>query len=187
MSLDGVLMRSRASIDRFRHARDVGDVDAVGRHQPDVGRIRLAVAAEAIAAEREGERGETGVVRRIGEAIDARRQQAGQRCRAGTDRGICWSRPRARTAPARSGRRPPAGSGIAPGLAAKPLASANCRAGAGKPVADRLPCRFGRESDGDGRRGRRGLEYGMHAVSRSSVEGRGDVSHPPRAVEPRPN
>ena len=63
---------------RFRHPRDVGGIDAVRRHQPDVGPFCLAVAAEAVAAEREGERGEARVMRRVGEAIDAGRQQAGQ-------------------------------------------------------------------------------------------------------------
>ena len=94
------------------HARDIGDVDAVRRHQPDVGRIRLAVAAEAIAAERKGERRKPRVVRRIGEAIDARRQQARQQARVGTGRGIWRPRPRGRTPPARSLRPPRAASGM---------------------------------------------------------------------------
>ena len=64
---------------RFRHPRDVGDVDAVGRHQPHLGLIRLAIAAEAITPERKRERGQARVMRRVGEAIDARRQQARQR------------------------------------------------------------------------------------------------------------
>ena len=54
------------------------DVDAIGRYQPDVRCVRFAVAAESITAERKGEHGETRVVRRIGEAIDAWRQQTGQ-------------------------------------------------------------------------------------------------------------
>ena len=80
----------------LRHPRDIGDVDAVGRHQPDVGRILLAVAAEAIAAERKGQRGEPRIVRRVGEAIGARRQQARQR--AGPERiaGFAGRRPRGR-------------------------------------------------------------------------------------------
>ena len=41
--------------------------------------MRLAVAGELIAAEREGKRAEPRIVRRIGETVSAGRQQAGQR------------------------------------------------------------------------------------------------------------
>ena len=62
----------------IRHAIDLGGVDAVRRHQPDVGAVRLAVTGEAVAAEREGERRQSCIVRCIGKAIGARRQQARQ-------------------------------------------------------------------------------------------------------------
>ena len=141
----------------LRHSRDVGDVDAVGRHQLDVGRVRLAVAAEAVTAERKGERGEPRVVRRIGEAIDARRQQAGQR--AGPEQVAGFA---ARVLEAEHDLRdlPSAAGSVrqAPGFAAKPFACANCRA-RGKVGGDRLPCRLGRERDRNGRCGGRGLEH----------------------------
>ena len=77
-----VVGRRVDEIARQRHAfDDAGEivaVDAVGQHQPHVARFRLAVAGELIGAEREGERGEPRVMRRIGEAVGARRQQAGQ-------------------------------------------------------------------------------------------------------------
>ena len=116
---------------RFRHPHDIGDVDAVGRHQPDVRRIGLAIAAEAVAAEREGERGEPRIVRRVGEAIDARRQQARQR--AGPEQVARFapssSRPNSTCAicPSAAGR-----IRHLPGLAVKSLAAANCRAGSGR-------------------------------------------------------
>ena len=79
MSFDGVLMRSRASA----AASAIRAISATsmpsGGTSRTVGRVRLAVAAEAVAAEREGERRQPRIVRRIGEAIDARRQQARQR------------------------------------------------------------------------------------------------------------
>ena len=65
----------------IRHAIDLGRVDAVGRYQPDGGAVSLAVAGEAVAAERKGERRQPRIVRGIGKAIDARRQQAGQGAR----------------------------------------------------------------------------------------------------------
>ncbi len=64
---------------RVCHSRDIGGVDAIGRYQPDVGRFGFAVAAEAIAAEREGEDREPDIVRRVGKTIDPRRQQARQK------------------------------------------------------------------------------------------------------------
>ena len=78
MSLAGVLIRSRASVDALGDAGEVVAVDAVGQHQPDVLVLGLAVAREAIGAEREGERGEPRIVRRIGEPIGAGRQQRRQ-------------------------------------------------------------------------------------------------------------
>ena len=64
--------------------RQVVAVDALRQFEPHLLALGLAVAGEAVAAEREGERGEPGVVRRIGEAVGARRQHVGQRARAGT-------------------------------------------------------------------------------------------------------
>ena len=63
----------------IRHPRNIGDVDAVRRHQPDLGRFRLPVSAKTITAECESERREVGLIGGdIGETIDARRQQTRQ-------------------------------------------------------------------------------------------------------------
>lgn len=51
-------------------------------NEADLGAIGLAVPGEAVAAEREGECGEPCILRCIGEAIDARRQEAGQGARS---------------------------------------------------------------------------------------------------------
>ena len=58
MSLAGVLMRSRASVTPSAMRRQIVAVDAVGQHQPHRLVLRLAIAREAVGAEREGERGE---------------------------------------------------------------------------------------------------------------------------------
>src|SRR5260370_21897123 len=57
--IDEIAGKSR----RFRHSRDGRNVDAVGRHQLDTRGIRLAIATEAITAERKRKRVKTGVVR----------------------------------------------------------------------------------------------------------------------------
>ena len=148
---------------RLRHAGDVGGIDAIRRHQPDPGRIVLAVAAEAIAAERKGQRRQPQIMRRVGETVDAGRQQPGQGARpeqvarfagrvldteqdlrdASVSRRECQAR--ARLASKSIGQRE------LPGL----------RRQAG---ADRFPGRLGGKGDRGGGSGRRGLEYGMHAV-----------------------
>ena len=66
---------------RLGKAVQLRGIDTVGRNEAHVRRLGLAIAAEAVAAEREGERGEPDIVRRIGEAVGARRQQAGQGAR----------------------------------------------------------------------------------------------------------
>ena len=63
---------------RFGDPDDVCDVDALGRHEPDLGRLGFAVTSEPIAAERKGEHRQSRIVRRIGETVDAGRQQMGQ-------------------------------------------------------------------------------------------------------------
>ena len=62
-------------------ARQIVAIDAVGQHQPHRLVLGLAVAREAVGAEREGQRGEPRIVRRIGEAVGAGRQHAGQQAR----------------------------------------------------------------------------------------------------------
>src|SRR5450631_679354 len=101
-------------------------------------------------------------MRRIGEAIDARRQQARQR--AGPEQVAEFAgrvlkaeqyvrnlsiRGGQREARARLGRKA-IGQRELPGLRRKRR-------------ANRLPCRLGRKRNGNGCRGRRGLEYGLHA------------------------
>ena len=78
MSFAGVLIRSRASATPSAMRESVGAVDAVRNYELRAVRIRLAVARELVGAEREGERRKPRVVRRVGEAIGAGRQQAGQ-------------------------------------------------------------------------------------------------------------
>ncbi len=144
----------------IRHAADLGCVDAVRRHQPDLGAVRLAIAGEAVAAEREGERRQSRIVRCIGKAIGARRQQARQGARpeqvarSGAlvldpeqhlrDRAV-----RARAAPdsrpAWRQRRWRWRTGAAPAAAFRATA---------------IPARFGDEGDRDGGGGR--LEDGRH-------------------------
>jgi hypothetical protein len=63
-------------VGRLRHACDVGGVDAIRQYEFDLRCIRFAVPAEAVGAERKGERRKARVVRRVREAIGARRQQA---------------------------------------------------------------------------------------------------------------
>ena len=114
----------------FRHPGDVGGIDAVGRHQPDVGRIRLAVTAEAVAAERKGKRRPDGchAAHWRSDRCPAAAGRAARR--AGTGRAelrASSSSPNSTCAiwPSAAGR-----IRHLPGLAVKPLASANCRAGA---------------------------------------------------------
>ena len=97
MSLAGVLMRSRASVTPSAMRDEVGAVDAVGQLEPHRLVVRLAVAREAVGAEREGERGEPRVVRRVGEAVGAGRQQAGQAARQEAVLVAACRRLRART------------------------------------------------------------------------------------------
>ena len=77
-----IVRRRVDQIARERHAvgdaREVGAVDALGNFELRAARIGLAVARELVAAEREGQRGKARIVRRVGEAIGAGRQQAGQ-------------------------------------------------------------------------------------------------------------
>ena len=119
MSLAGVLMRSRASVTASADAAQLVAVDAV-RAAPGCTsvRLRLAVAGEAVGAEREGERGEARIVRRVGEAIGAGRQQPGKR--PGRNGSRPWpARPPGRTARRRCRPLPTADSRYWPGLGSK--------------------------------------------------------------------
>ena len=114
--------------DAFDDAREFVAVDAVGQREPRPPcRLGLAVAGEAIGAEREGERGEARVVRRIGEAIGAGAAAGRAARRAGTDR--CGSSA-ALEPEQHAGRcRRSAGSiRCRPGCGSKPAASAKARA-----------------------------------------------------------
>ena len=82
MSFDGVLMRSRASVTPSTMRLRSSPSTPSGTTKPRLARLRLAVAGELIGVEREGERGEPRVMRRVGEAVGARRQQSGQLPRA---------------------------------------------------------------------------------------------------------
>ena len=74
MSFAGVLMRSRASVTPSTMRCKILAVDALRQFELDRARFGLAVAREAVGAEREGERRKPRVVRLVGEAIDAVRQ-----------------------------------------------------------------------------------------------------------------
>ena len=59
-------------------AAEIGAVDVAGELELHLLLVLLAIAAEAIAAEREGERRQLRIVRGIAEAVGAGREQAGQ-------------------------------------------------------------------------------------------------------------
>ena len=81
MSFAGMLIRSRASAAASAIRLSSSPSSSLDKQQLDVRRLRLAVAREAIAAEREGERRKARIVRRVGEAVDAGRQQSRQLAR----------------------------------------------------------------------------------------------------------
>jgi hypothetical protein len=80
-----IVRRRIDEVARERHARgdarELGAVDAVGNRQLCPVRLGLAVAGELVGAEREGERRKPRVVRRIGKAPGAGRQQQRQAAR----------------------------------------------------------------------------------------------------------
>jgi len=78
----------RRRVDEIARQRDAVDdageifaVDVAGELELHLFRVLLAIAGEAVGAEREGERGEPRVVRGVGEAIGARRQRRRERTR----------------------------------------------------------------------------------------------------------
>ena len=112
MSFAGVLMRSRASVDALDHARQIRASTPSGTTSRTLRSSGLAVAREAVGAEREGERGEPRVVRCVCETIEAGRQADRRGCPAGTDRECRRDFP-GRTARRRARRRNPAAPGTA--------------------------------------------------------------------------
>ena len=97
-----------------------------------------------------------GIVRSVREAIDAGRQQAGNDAGRKRSRLLASSSMPNITAaivPSAVGR-DQAFSGLGRKIIGAGKLPCRCR----KLVADRVPCRFGRENDGDRRSGRRGLE-----------------------------
>ena len=77
-SLAGVLTRSRPNATARGDRLEPRRVDPVGRDQPrPLGRVG-AVALEAVEAEQERQRRQLRLVRRVGEAIGARRQSRGE-------------------------------------------------------------------------------------------------------------
>ena len=82
MSFDGVLIEIARERHGFGDAGQIRAVDAVRHGEADIALVLdFAIAREPISAEREGERGEPRVVRRIGETIDAGRQETGEAAR----------------------------------------------------------------------------------------------------------
>ena len=146
-------------IDGLGGARELGAVDAVGNFDAHLVR-RLAVADEAVGAERNRERGKARVMGRVGEAIGAARQHAGERAgQEGIDRLALL--PPVRTARRRGCRRARAGTHGAPATAR----SRGHGEGAGARIearADVAPGRSGHEPDRNGRGGAAGHEGRMH-------------------------
>ena len=77
-----IVRRRIDEIARQRHAFDdalqIVAIEALRQIELDLARFGLAVAREAVGAEREGERGKPRIVRLVGEAIDAVRQMLRQ-------------------------------------------------------------------------------------------------------------
>ncbi len=73
-----VVRRRVDEVARQRHRLDdafhVRPIEARRQIELDVASVRLAVAREAVSAEREGERRQTDIVRIVGEAVGSRRQ-----------------------------------------------------------------------------------------------------------------
>ena len=147
---------------RLRHPRDIGDVDAVGRHQPDIGPVRLAITAEAIAPKGKGQRREPHIMRRIGKAIDARRQQAGQGAGpeqvAGFAALVLEAENDLRDLPVGRGQRQ-----AFAGLGGEVVGRRKLPGLLGKLPGDHGPCGLGSENDRNGSGVGRGLERGLHA------------------------
>ena len=108
MSFDGVLIRSRAMVmpsamrDRSAASTPSGITSVASLL------LALSIAAEAIAAEREGERRQPRIMRCIGESIDAGRQQPGQisgQQRVGAFLVLLQAEQEAGEAPLRGGQR----------------------------------------------------------------------------------
>ena len=103
-------------------------VDIAGQFQPDVLLVLLAVAGEAIGAERKGERRQPRIVRSVGEAVGPGREQVCTAPPDGTGRGAGRPGVRGRRGPRSS---PPSGEGrirCRPAFGSNPEASANARA-----------------------------------------------------------
>ncbi len=81
MSFAGMLMRSRARQAASAMRLSSSPSSSLDKQQLDVRRIGLAVAREAVAAERERERRKARIVRRVGKTVDAGRQQSRQLAR----------------------------------------------------------------------------------------------------------
>ena len=76
MSFAGVLIRSRASVTASTMRSKVVAVEALRQIELDRARLGLAITSEMIEAERDSKRGKPRIVRLVGEAIGALRQEA---------------------------------------------------------------------------------------------------------------
>ena len=107
----------------FDDARQIVAIDALRQIELDRARLGLAVAGEAVEAEREGERGKPRIVRLVGEAVDAVRQMLRQA--AGQKRVLRFVRPfEAEQHAAKRPRSCPAAEEWRPAFGSKPAASA---------------------------------------------------------------
>ena len=140
---------------------ELGGCDAVGRHEADLRTLRLAIAAEAIAAERESERGQPRIMRRIVEAVGARGQQAGQA--AGPERvavlgiAVLDAEQHLRDTAIRTRE-----DQAAAGLGRVSIGLGEITGFRRQRVAEGRPARFRHEGDGNGRWGGGGLEDRWH-------------------------
>ncbi len=130
MSLAGVLIRSRASDTPSAMRVTSSPSTPSGQHELDRLVLRLAVAREAIGAEREGQRGKARIVRRVGEAVGAGRQRARQQAR---QERIAV---RACRSPDRTARRRSAAIRCRPGAGSKPAVLTKARSRAARPADD---------------------------------------------------
>ncbi len=124
--------------DPLDDAGEVVAVDVAGQLELQLLLILLAIAREAIAAEREGERRQLRIVRGIGEAVGARRDDARERSRPEQVLARCRREARARTG-RRRGRRPlpAAGGGGRPSARSRRRPRRRARANRGRSRSSR--------------------------------------------------
>ena len=160
---------------RGDNAIDLGLVEPDRRHQPHRGRLvlALAIAAKFVAAERERQRRQPQIVRRIGKAIVAGRQQfwqlPGPKRIGSLGTGLIEPEQHLSDAAPRRGQ----GQKLA-GLALIIIGGGELLGLLGQRIAHRRPARFGDEGDRGRvviRRGVKGSNHGWFTLSRRAALG----------------